>query len=92
MNRNIKNDAKTVKLWPLISMVCLILVGCGLCGNETGYDEAGNIFIAKGHSLIRMQWRSDTELLITYPPGTNVSLRQKQRDRVSIHYDESSTQ
>jgi len=130
MNCSIKNEAKTVKLWPLISMVCLILVGCGLCGNETDYEEvspdgklkavvferdcgattrattqisvlrkseplpneAGNIFIAKGHSLIRMQWRSDTELLITYPPGTNVSLRQKQRDRVSIHYDESSAQ
>ncbi len=130
MNGNIENEAKTVKLWRLASMVYLILVGCGLCGNEMGYEEvspngklkavvferdcgattrattqisvlrkseplpneAGNIFVVKDNPLIRMEWRPDAELLVTYPPGTNVSLKQRQRDGVSIHYDESSTQ
>src|SRR5438105_41968 len=115
MNGCVGKAVNSAEPWYLLPMVCLILVGCGLCGNEIGYEEAspngklkavvfergcgattrattqisvlrkseplpndaGNIFIARGNPLIRLQWRSDTELLVTYPPGTTVSLKEK---------------
>ena len=122
--------AKCIKLRCLVLAVCALSSGCGLCGNEIGYEEAspngklkavvferdcgattgattqisilhksealpneaGNIFIAEGDLRLRAQWRSDAELLVTYPSGTSVTLKQKQRNGVSVHYDESSTQ
>src|SRR5256885_7763858 len=116
MNGSVGKAVKSAKLSCLLPIVCLILVGCGLCRNEIGYeevspdgklkavvfgrdcgattrdttqisilrksqplpDDAGNIFIAKDNLRVRMQWRSNTELLVTYPPETSVKRKPKQ--------------
>jgi hypothetical protein len=119
------------RVWCLAPIITwFFLGGCGLCGNELGYEEAapdgklkavvferdcgatthastqisilaksehlpnksGNIFIARGDLKIRMHWNSDSELLVTYPPGTDVSLKERQRGKVSVRYVESSTE
>jgi hypothetical protein len=103
-------------------------VGCGMCGNEIGYEtkspsgkwravaferdcgattrattqisvlqgsqqlpnEPGNIFSAEGGFPVKMEWKSDQELQITYPPGTR-NIFKGQISGITVEFLEGST-
>jgi hypothetical protein len=59
-----------------------------LGGAEKLPNEAGNVFIADGDPKIRVQWQSNNEVLVKFPPGTKVHLKQNQVAGVSVRYED----
>ena len=72
------------------------------CGATTGFstqvsllgsaeklrDEGGNVFIADGDLKIRVQWQSNNEVLVKFPLGTKVHLKQNKVAGVSVRYED----
>jgi hypothetical protein len=110
-----------------LTITCVLwAVGCGLCGNEIGYEEyspdrklkavvferdcgattgfstqvsllgsaeklpneAGNVFTADGDLRIRVQWQSNSEILVKIPLGAKVHLKQSRVAGISVRYEE----
>jgi hypothetical protein len=122
------NKAPRCTLTALASLFLIFAAGCGMCGNEIGYEsrspngewkavaferdcgattrattqvsvlqgsqslpnEPGNIFSADGNFPVRMEWKSDQELQITYPPGTH-NVVEGQISGVKVEFQEGST-
>jgi hypothetical protein len=72
------------------------------CGATTGFStqvsilrsaeklphEGGNVFITHGDLAIRVQWQSNNEMLIVFPPGAKVHFRPSNVAGVSVRYEE----
>jgi hypothetical protein len=55
-------------------------------GNVTLQNQSGNLFIAKGDLAIRLDWKSDGELVLTYPQGAQPILKRDTEKGVSVRY------
>lgn len=72
------------------------------CGATTGFvthasvlraderlpNEVGNVLIADGDVMVRAEWKSLTELHVTYPRGAKILLKKQQIENVRITYIE----
>ena len=72
------------------------------CGATTGFstrvsllrcaeklpNKGGNVLIADGDLKIRVQWQSNNEMLIVFPSGAKVHLKQSNVAGVSVRYEE----
>jgi|SRR4029077_9286560 hypothetical protein len=60
-----------------------------LPNNDTLQNQPGNSFIGKGDLSIRLKWESDGKLVLTYPQGAQIDLKQDTENGVSVRYEAS---
>jgi hypothetical protein len=58
-----------------------------IAGNVILQNQSGNLFIAKGDLAIRLDWKSDGELVLTYPRRAQPILKRDAENGVAVRYE-----